>query len=131
MGPLRRGLILAALPSPALAEVCDKIRPDWAGEPVSAFAETIQLFATAPSLALMAASAFAIRFRSQWGGLAVVVLWTIYASVMIIPNTANLRAEALAEGCAGPSTLFLGLISAICIGMVLYTAPMPRRRDGT
>ena len=129
MGPLRRGLILCALPTPALAEVCDKIRPDWSGEPVSAVTEAIQLFATAPGLALIAASAFAIRFRSQWGGLAVVLLWTIYASVMTISNGVNLRAEALAEGCAGPSTLFVALISAICIGMILYTAPMPRRTD--
>ena len=129
MGPLRRGLILAALPTPALAEVCDKIRPDWTGGAVSGWDETIQLFATAPSLLLIAATAFALRFRHQWGGLAVVVLWTLYASVMIIPNTVNLRAEGLSEGCVGSSTLFLSLVTALCIGTILYTAPMPRRSD--
>ena len=74
----------------------------------------------------MAASAFAIRFRSQWGGLTVVVLWTIYASVMIMPNAMNLRAQALAEGCVGSSTLFISIVTAICIAMILYTAPLRR-----
>jgi len=45
MGPVRRGLILAALPGPALAgEACSRLRPGWDGTPVSVWAEAAALF---------------------------------------------------------------------------------------
>ncbi len=133
MGPLRRGLIhaapvLAALPGPALAEVCDKIRPDWDGTPVSGLQEALQLALTAPVLALLIATGAALRFRSQWGGLIVVVLWTGYASLL---SFGDLRTQAQAEGCAGSPTLFIGLVAAICVATILYTAPVkPGPPDG-
>ena len=128
MGPVRRGLILAApilaaLAGPALAETCAQIRPNWNGGPVSGLQEAIALTATAPVLALLIASAAAIRFRTQWGGLAVVVLWTGYVSLL---SFGNLRAEAQAEGCIGSPALFIAAVAAICVGMIIYTAPVKR-----
>ncbi len=128
MGPLRRGLILAApvlaaLPNAAWAEVCDKIRPDWDGSPVSGLQEALQLALTAPVLALLIATGAALKFRSQWGGLAVFVLWTGYASLL---SFGSLRTEAQAEGCAGSPTLFIAAVAAICVATIIYTAPVKR-----
>ena len=45
MGPLRGGLILNLMATPAWAEVCDKERPNWDGTPTTAMTEAIALYA--------------------------------------------------------------------------------------
>jgi len=112
-----------ALPLPAWAEVCDKIRPDWDGKAVTAVGEALYLFSTVPSLTLMIATAFAIRFRNKWGALVVVVLWSIYATVVSFADPTGVRDFAIQEGCVGPNTLFIVAIGIICVGLVLYTSP--------
>lgn len=127
MGSVRRGLILALVPGAASAEVCDKVRPGWDGAPMSATAEAIALFATLPSLALILATLAALRFRSQWGGLVVVVGWSLWTSVLVFVGGRELRPAAVAEGCMGSQTLFLGAVVAICVGTILYTLPRETR----
>lgn len=131
MGPLRNGLILAVLPGPAWAEVCDKIRPMWTpGTPATAWDEMLHLLASPISLALLAATALAVRFRSQWGALGVVVAWTVWTSLIAFADDDDaVQQLATAEGCIGPPTLFLGLITAICVATILYTVPRPSRPD--
>ena len=133
MGPLRRGLILALLPTPALAEVCDKERPFWTpGAPATAFDEMIALFSSPAALVLLALSVAVVLRRSQWGALALVVLWTMLSSVVafnLIPDPTGIRELAIAEGCIGPPTLFLTAVTAICVAMILYTNPRPARGD--
>lgn len=127
MGSLRRGLILAAAPTPALAEVCDKVRPNWTpGTPSTMLTEAIALFSTVPSLVLIVATLAALRFRSQWGGLAVVVGWTIWTSLAAFGRDSILE-QAAAEGCVGAPTLFIAAVAAICVGTVLYTLPRETR----
>ena len=124
MGSLRRGLTLAALaPSAAWAEVCDKTRPNWDGTPVSMMGEAIFLFSTPAALILVLGSLLAIRFRHQWGALIMVVLWTLLISLVAMGDPTGMREFELAEGCVGSPTLFIGLVAAICIGMILYTTP--------
>ena len=128
MGPLRRGLILSMVPTGAFAEVCDKVRPTWTpGTEATAFGELIALMGTPPSLVLLVASALAVRFRHQWGALIVVLLWTAWVSVVTFYGAdGEIQKLAVAEGCVGSPTLFIAAVAAICVAMILYTAPLKR-----
>ncbi len=115
--------------SPALAEVCDKIRPGWDGAPASMLDEAIALMSTPPSLVLLLASALAIRLRHQWGALAVLIGWTIWISLLVFPTPDAAELAAIAEGCIGSPILFIAVVAAICVAMILYTIPRPKRED--
>ncbi|MBD3664725.1 hypothetical protein [Sulfitobacter aestuariivivens] len=129
MGPVRGGLILSLAPLPALAEVCDKVRPLWqAGSPATAWDELVGLMATPPSLALLLASALVIRFRHQWTALIVVVLWSFWVSAVAhYGRDGEIERAALAEGCIGSPALFILAVTAICGAMILYTTRRPAR----
>lgn len=124
---LASGMGLAA--APAWAEVCDKVRPNWdPGTPATAWSELIGLMGTPPSLVLLLLTGLVLRFRHQWGGVAIVVLWTIWISVLVFLG-ADTEAQKLAiqEGCVGSPTLFIAVIAAICVATILYTAPRSQR----
>ena len=129
MGPLRRGVTLALLPTGALADACVRTRPDWDGTPVSLLDEALFLVATPAALVLIIASLVAVRFRHQWGALVVVVLWTLFVSLIAMGDPTGLRAEEVAEGCVGSPALFIGLVAAICVAMILYTTPRQGRES--
>ena len=121
--------MLAALPTSALAEVCDKVRPHWVpGTDATAFSELISLFGTPPSLILLVATAIVLRFRSKWGGLAVTVLWAGWVSlVSIVGANEEMQQLAAREGCVGSPALFIVAVAAICIATILYTSPRSTR----
>lgn len=128
MGPFRRGLILAtlsesALAAPALADTCALQRPNWDGAPVSAIDEALQLTSSPITVILIAITLLVVRFRSQWGGVAVVVLWTVLVSMLTMVDPTGTRVLDMAEGCIGSPTLFIALVAAICVATILYTAP--------
>ncbi len=128
MGSFRRGLTLALLaPTAAMAEVCDKTRPNWDGTPVSTGQEAIFLTATPATLLLVFLSLLAVRFRHQWAALAVVVLWTLLVSFIAMGNPTGVRPQEIAEGCVGSPALFIGVVAAICVGMIFYTTPRQSR----
>ncbi len=121
-------LLLFLLPRPAWAEVCDKERPGWDGDTVTALGEAFNLFTSPAGLILLAISIFALRFRNQWIGLAAVLLWTVFITMITMADPTGIRSLARAEGCIGPPTLFIVAVAAICVGIVLYTKP--RTDDG-
>ncbi|QUJ75834.1 hypothetical protein KDD17_12920 [Sulfitobacter albidus] len=127
MGSLRRGVILALLPGPALAQSCADMRPGWtAGAEATAWTELIALSGTPASLVLLLASALVLRLRHQWGALIVTVLWSFWASFIAMAGPT----QAAAEGCIGSPTLFIALVAAICTGMIIYTTGgKPRPSD--
>ena len=128
MGPVRGGLILAPLlPAAAAAAVCETERPGWDGTPATGLGEALAQFTSPLALVLLVASALALRRRSQWGGLAVTLLWAALVSVVAFVDPGGRRALAMAEGCIGSPTLFIAAVAAICSGIILYTAPRPRR----
>ena len=133
MGPIRRRLILAAAllgPAPAWAEVCSVERPLWDGVPVTAFGEFLHLLQTPIVLLLIVATALAIRFRSEKGGLAVVVGWSLSTFVATgWGDTTAIREAAMVEGCIGNATVFIVVAVLVCIGVVLYTAPLKRGKE--
>ncbi len=126
MGPIRRRLTLAFLtliPTQAFAQACEAVRPGWDGEPVTALGEAIALFSTPPSLLLLIATAFVVRLKAMWGGLAVVVGWAAWISILDSPVVFPDNAAAAIEGCIGPDTLFIALAIAICALIVIFTSP--------
>lgn len=121
--------LFAVAAPPAFAEVCDKLRPLWMpGTPTSAWDEMINLFASPPALILLFASILAVRFRSKWSALAATALWTVLVTRVVSWDPTSVTSLALAEGCVGPPTLFITAVAAICVAMILYTAPN-RRKD--
>ena len=119
--------MLATLPTAAGAKVCDKERPDWNGTPVTAVGEAIALFSNPVSLVLLMVTALAVRFRSQWGALAVCLAWTGWVSLVAFMDTGGIRSAALAEGCIGSPTLFIVIACTLCVAAVIYTAPRPAK----
>jgi drug/metabolite transporter (DMT)-like permease len=120
--------------TPALAEVCDKVRPGWTpGTQITTVGEAVALFSTGPALVLLVATAVVLRFRSQWGGLAVTMLWSVLVSFIAMDafgeDPTGIRDHAIREGCVGAPTLFIALVTAICIVTVLYTAPLRGRSN--
>ncbi len=131
MGPLRRGLIfalpMAATGAPAWAETCDEMRPGWDGTPVSAVGELLFLAQSPIVLILFLLTAVAVRFRSEWGGLAVVVGWSIVT--FLVTRWGGGQTDAATEGCVGSPALFIAVAAALSIGVVLYTAPLGKRKQ--
>lgn len=126
MGPLRAGVIIAA---PRATPACDATRPDWDGTAVTAMDEALFLAATPAVLVLILASALAIRFRHQWGALAVVLGWTGVVSLIAMGDPTGQRVAQAAEGCLGSPSLFIAVVAAICVGMILYTTPRAADAD--
>jgi len=125
------GIAVTFFPTVSWAEVCDKARPGWDGTPVGIVGEAISLFLSPAGLALLLMSAVALRFRHQWVGLAAVILWTIFITVVTMADPTGVRAQAMVEGCIGPPTLFIVAVAAICVGIVLYTKPRTSGADGS
>jgi hypothetical protein len=120
-------MLALVTPGAALAEVCDKTRPSWDGEPVNAFGEAVFLFSSPAALLLVLGSLIVIRFRHQWGALGIVVLWTLLVSLISMGDPTGLKEFEVAEGCIGSPVLFIGVVTAICVGMILYTTPRQDR----
>lgn len=133
MGPLRRRLITAALvlaPGPAFAQACAVVRPGWDGTQATIWSELLFLLQSPIAVLLIIATALAVRFRSEKGGLVVVVGWSIATYLVTGWGQSDPdRTAALAEGCIGSPALFVALAAALSVGVVLYTAPLPRRKS--
>ena len=115
--------MLACIPGTAWAEVCDKARPNWDGVPVGAVGEAIGLFLSPAGIVLLALSLVAVRFQFQWVGLAAVILWAVFITVITMADPTGMRLDGMIEGCIGPPTLFIAAAAAICVAIVLWTKP--------
>lgn len=135
MRPAQRRVLTTALtllPGRAFAGACATERPGWTpGTPSTEWTEALYHFSSVPAIALILATALAIRLRSQWGGLAVTVLWSALVALIVWgrfgDDPAGLRKSAIEEGCLGSPTLFIAAVTAICIATILYTAPSGRQ----
>lgn len=127
MGPVRGGLILSLLPGAALAETCAELRPNWDGVPVTVFGELWAQLSTGTVLILLFGSFAALRLKSPRWALWMVLCWAAYIYFLTITRPDTMQ-RALAEGCLGNPALFIGIIAAICVGMIFYTAPLTKER---
>jgi hypothetical protein len=129
---LLAALVPALLPGPALAQACAAMRPGWTpGTQATQWTEAVHYFSTVPALVLLVATALAIRWRSQWGGLIVTVLWSGLVALIVMhrfgDDSSGLRQRAFDEGCLASPTLFLAAVTAISAATILYTAPIGRQ----
>jgi len=130
MGSFRRRLIWSGAllcPAPAWAEVCAVQRPNWDGAAVTAPGELLLLLQSPIVLILIIATALAVRFRSEWGGLVVVAGWSLSTFLVTGWGTNGaIRTAGIEEGCIGNPSLFIAVAATVCISVVLYTAPLKR-----
>ena len=109
---------------------CGELRADaprlgW--HPATAISEAIALASMPLSLILVLIPALALRFRSQWGGLAAVAGWSVLISYIAFWSDQSARFAAAQQGCVASPALFIALVAAICLAIVIYTAPAKGR----
>lgn len=110
-----------------MENTCAQIRPDWNGNAVTALSEAITLAVSPFPLVLFALTLVVIFLRHQWGALVLVVSWSLYVSFLTMFDTTGTLAAARSEGCVGSPTLFIAVVAAICVAMIIYTAPREAR----
>jgi hypothetical protein len=120
-------LVALTWPGMAHADSCAQMRPGWDGTPATAISEAIALASMPLSLILVLISALALRFRSQWGGLAAVAGWSVLISYIVFWSDQSARFAAAQQGCVASPALFIALVAAICLAIVIYTAPAKGR----
>ena len=122
MGPVRRQLTLALLlPTTALAEVCDKTSPSWAGLRLTSWDEVSGFRLSIPGAILFGLALLAIFSRQRW----FLVLMSATLA-LTIPAIYLLRAPPLlsmiqVEGCLGPQGLKFASL-ALLSGLLLWRA---------
>ncbi|MCC1492236.1 hypothetical protein [Cognatishimia sp. F0-27] len=120
--------LVALVPAAARADACATARPFWdAGTGHATILDEALHFAASPATGgLLLATALAWRLRSARGGLAVVCGWSLMAGIIAFGRTSDafgVSQSALEQGCVASPALFIGVVAAICIATVLYTAP--------
>ena len=114
---------LSLTPGTAWAQSCADQRPNWVpGTEVTMLGEAFALLSSPFSLVLLIATVLCFRFRSQWGAVLVVVLWTALISLITFADAGG-RAAGIAEGCIGSPTLFIAIVAILSVGLIVYTAP--------
>lgn len=119
-GRLTLGLMLVLLAHPALAEVCDKIRPDWDASlgAVTWWQEGLRVLASFPGLVVLASLAFGLLRPHLWISTACVVPALAFAGLLLMYNRAETAVLARAEGCMAtvwPVALLLLALSGLTV----------------
>ncbi|MGH1458072.1 MAG: hypothetical protein ACRBBT_04140 [Paracoccaceae bacterium] len=147
MGPFRRRLtqpaarlallapaVLLLGAGPALAEVCDKERPNWSPDqgPANGLTETYHVFTTAPGLVLLALLAAALYFKrpSLWTPVALVaglLAMLTWAGAKLDPT--GFHQMARAEGCVAQPTLPIAILAAISVIAIIQSLRPARRTE--
>jgi len=127
MGPLRRGLILAALPAPAFAEVCQQVRPLWSpGIDVTIWSEPLYTL-TNPLLFIMIVIALAgSAFRHigvQMAGIIASSFLLIFVSQRLwATDHLGIWARATREGCLAPPYVATAFAAALAVYTIIRAA---------
>lgn len=104
------------LPTTALAEVCDKQRPDWAPEygPATGLDELVFLFTSLPGLGILGALMLAVLTgQKRYFAIATVFAALVGAALSLPPD--ELTRAAIAEGCVGPQTIAITTCAVIAV----------------
>lgn len=123
----RLSATFAALPSTALAEVCDKVRPLWGGGDVGLLGEMLANLLSVPGLVVVAAVALAFWSRSRWLLVLLSLLPIAFATLIHIGTDNEIHALARQEGCVGPPALTLTLFVLIGVAMLVRAATLRPR----
>jgi hypothetical protein len=108
---------LGGLPLPALAEVCDKLRPAWnpSSGPLGALGEMAYVAGSLPGMVLL--TLFALAMWRGWRWLLAIVSFAALAlaALIYIGAGAPTRAEAMAEGCVGSAYPVAAVLAALAV----------------
>ena len=124
MGPVRGRLTLAAavLPTPALAKVCDKVRPDWNGVPSTVWDE-LQYQIMQPENVFLILLVLALASIPQlWTVFLALVVATLFGFLFIQPDPLflnDLQWEGYREGCIGDPLLWYAVWVAIGLALIV------------
>lgn len=115
-GRLIAATIAACLPLPLRAEVCATLRPAWdaAQGPIGWWGETLHVFGSIPVMMLLTLFAVAMWRSWRWILPLVALAAMALAVLLYIGAGADLRAQAVAQGCVGnvyPAAAALALIA--------------------
>ena len=125
MGPVRRGLILAAFPAPAFAEVCGQVRPIWSPNGIDVTIWTEPLYSlTNPLLFMMIIIALAgSAFRHvgvQIAGIIASSLLLMFVSQRLwASDDLGIWARAMREGCLAPPYVTTAFAAALTVYTII------------
>lgn len=103
MGSVRRQLVLGfvLLPNPVLAEVCDKVLPDWDGAQIDAIHEALGFWTSPAAIPFVAMVIAAIWMKSR-----ALVSLAITLGILTLLYKGGFGSDILdaarLEGCRGP-----------------------------
>lgn len=122
-------LAIAAPLSPAFAEVCDKARPNWTGEPVSAFAELMNFIYTTPGLIVAGVLAVVLLTRLRYTAIAGAAIALGLAGLAIFEHFSpdEIGRAARAEGCVGSPWLVVVVLTLCALLMMFFARPRQGR----
>jgi hypothetical protein len=130
-------LIWGFLPTGAIAEVCDKVRPDWnpSDGPVGPFEDVVLFFVTPFGLILLALAVASVLVRRTW----LTALTTVIMTAVLAPFWSEWGEDnevmrlAIAEGCraaASPILIIVVLVTlAIIPAVATWRSPRSRRKS--
>lgn len=123
MGPFRGRLtaLCAALPLPAFAEVCDKVRPDWTPEdgPVGALAEAGYVLTSPLGLVLVGLVAVVVIWPRRWLAVVVALPLLALAGLLFLARGAEVAGLAMQEGCIGGIGPTVGLLVLLAAAVLV------------
>lgn len=128
MGPLRRGLILAAIPAPAFAGVCEQVRPIWSTKGIDVTIWTEPLYSlTNPLLFMMILIALAgSAFRHigvQMAGIIAASFLTIFVSQRLwASDHLGIWERATIEGCIAPPYVTTAFAAVLTVYTIIRAA---------
>ncbi len=103
--------------SSAAAEVCDKVRPEWSGETVSAVSDFLKDAVSPFVLLLVVLLVLSLMLKSSWIGIVGSLLGaTFFAVTLVHYQTDRIYQAAIVEGCRTDPILLLAAIAAVTLG---------------
>jgi len=105
--------------TPALAEVCDKARSGWDGDPVGMFGELGHFLLSYLGAFIVVVVVAGLAIRKTWLLAAATILNLGLACVYVAEWLApfEIRAAAIAEGCIGSPALLVSLVIITGLGL--------------
>lgn len=117
---LRLSLLLC--PTSAVAEVCDKVSPDWklASGPVGHLELLFNATVSPLGILLLALIVFGAIFRKTWTSLLGSVISALYAYVIWLEWTepGGVYSLSISEGCRASPEALLSILCLVAIGLL-------------
>ena len=129
-------LAFTSLASPAIAEVCDKVRPRWRPHDgvVNQFGELYFFFTSPFGLVLIAVLALAIYFKNQWLSWSAAALFGMTAVLNVagvLWPSDGVALAAIAEGCRDWPVLNIIVLVLTIVFLIQSTKPRVTERLNT